>query len=245
LEKAGLPASVAPDGIGRSDVVLSLVTPAAALEAAIAVAPHLKQGAIYVDLNSVSGQATVDIAGIVEAQGARFVDAAVMGPVPLLKLQVPIILSVAAAAFYNQLAKRRGFQTCVLSRRPGDASSLKMLWSVITKGTIALFTEALVAAHRLELLEPLIGMLGREYGPTGSPAMITRLLSSTTVSGSRRLDEMREVRKVLAGASVPAWTVEATEKWIGELSRITGVRSLQNVERVVAAVSDGLKQERE
>src|SRR2546428_2594441 len=41
LEKAGLPASVAPDGISRSDVVLSLVTPAAALEAATAVAPHL------------------------------------------------------------------------------------------------------------------------------------------------------------------------------------------------------------
>jgi hypothetical protein len=115
-----------------------------------------------------------------------------------------------------------------------------MLWSVITKGTIGLYAEALTAAYRLGLLPELQKLLAREYGNTGAEAMVLRFLRSTTLSGARRLDEIEEVRKTLEAASVPAWTVQATASWIRELAEMKAPGSAQSVEEVIAAISQEL-----
>jgi len=243
LDALGLTAIHEPEAIGDASVVISAVTPAAALKVAEDVAAHLKPDCIYVDMNSISGPTEMQVARIVEEQGGRFVDAAIMGPMPILQLQVPIVLSGHAASDFHQLALPLGLNTSVLSSRPGDASSLKMLWSVITKGSIALLAEALTAAYRLGLLAPMKELLAQEYGNTGSEAMILRLLRSTSRSGARRLHEMYEVKKTLQSVSVPAWTVETTLQWISELSTMTTPSNAQNVEEVVRAISEELDSE--
>jgi 3-hydroxyisobutyrate dehydrogenase-like beta-hydroxyacid dehydrogenase len=163
-----------------------------------------------------------------------------MGPVPLMKLAVPILVSGTAAREFHHLAGLQGLTTTVLSSQAGDASSLKMLWSVMTKGTIALLAESLTAAHRLGLLEPLLGLIGQEYGNTGTPAMVMRMLRSTAASGDRRLVEMQEARRTLDGAAVPSWAVEATMRWIAALNGMPGVADGQTVPEVVRAASDAL-----
>ncbi len=228
-------------GVRGARVVMSLVTPDAALDAARTVTPHLDNGAFYVDFNSIAGQTARAIAEIVEAHGARFVDAAVMGSVLLQKLRVPIWLSGADAREFHDLAIRQGLHTTVISERPGDASALKMLWSVMTKGTIGLYAEALLAAHRLGLLQPMLEMIARDYGATGSPAMILRMLGSTAASGDRRLGEMDEARKTLAEAGVPSWTVDATVKWIAALNGLPDVADALSVPDVVKAASEALE----
>lgn len=240
LRAHGLIATLDPSDVTRASVVVSLVTPDAATDVAEGVAPFLRPGAFYVDMNSISGEAAVCIAAIVEGRGARFVDAAVMGPVPLMKLQVPIWLSGTSAEEFHALAATRGLATAVISSRAGDASSLKMLWSVMTKGTIALLAESLTAAQRLGLLEPLLGLLKQEYGNTGTPAMIMRMLRSTAVSGGRRLEEMGGARRTLDAAGVPAWTVEATMRWIAALNGMPRVAEAETVPEVVEAVSNAL-----
>jgi 3-hydroxyisobutyrate dehydrogenase-like beta-hydroxyacid dehydrogenase len=220
--------------------VLSLVTPDAALEVARSIEAHLDAGTLYVDFNSIAGQTAQAVAEIVEGRGARFVDAAVMGPVPLQKLKVPIWLSGTAAHEFDDLARRQGLNTTVVSERAGDASALKMLWSVMTKGTIGLYAESLVAAHRLGLLQPMLDMIAREYGATGTSAMILRMLGSTAASGDRRLGEMEEARKTLEAAGVPSWTVAATAKWIAALNGLPGVAAAGSVPEVVKTASDAL-----
>jgi 3-hydroxyisobutyrate dehydrogenase-like beta-hydroxyacid dehydrogenase len=233
--------SLDPSGVRGARIVLSLVTPDSALDVAQAVAPHLDRGALYVDFNSIAARTAHAIAEIVEGRGARFVDAAVMGPVPLLKLRVPVWLSGGAAGEFREIAQRRGLNTTVVSERAGDASALKMLWSVMTKGTIGLYAEALVAAHRLGLLQPMLEMIAREYGVTGTSAMILRMLGSTAASGERRLGEMEEARKTLEDAGVPAWTVAATVKWIAALNGLPGVADARDVPDVVKAASEALE----
>src|SRR5688500_10696324 len=83
LSECGLKATPDPAAVREASVVLSLVTPDAAREAAEVVAPFLSPATLFVDMNSIAGQTAVEIARIVEARGARFVDAAVMGPIPL------------------------------------------------------------------------------------------------------------------------------------------------------------------
>ena len=98
----------------------------------LSVSTKLKPTAIYVDVNSVSHPTIEQIADAIESGGARFVDAAIMGPVPLLKLEVPINLAGNAAEDFHHYAKTLGFNTKILSSLAGDASTLKMLWSVMT-----------------------------------------------------------------------------------------------------------------
>jgi len=245
LRDCGLTSTADPSAVQKGDVVLSLVTPDAALDAAQIVAPSLRPGAFYVDMNSIAGTTAAAIAEVVEGRGARFVDAAVMGPVPLMGLAVPIWLSGADAVEFHAVAATRGLTTTVLSARPGDASSLKMLWSVMTKGTIALLAEALTGAHRLGLLGPLLELLGREYGNTGSSAMVLRMLRSTAVSGTRRLQEMDEARKTLCSVAVPSWTVDAAIRWIATLAAMPAIAGEQTVPDVVKALSDALREARD
>jgi 3-hydroxyisobutyrate dehydrogenase-like beta-hydroxyacid dehydrogenase len=69
-----------------SDIVLSMVTDDAALQAVTdgpdGILAGLTTGARYVDMSSVSPQASVQIAGRVRALGARMLDAPVSGSVP-------------------------------------------------------------------------------------------------------------------------------------------------------------------
>lgn len=245
LRECGLTATGEPAAVQTSTVVLSLVTPEAALDVARTVAPFLRPGTLYVDMNSIAGETAAAIAELVESRQARFVDAAVMGPVPLMALTVPIWLSGAAAADFHTLATGCGLSTTVLSTRAGDASSLKMLWSVMTKGTIGLLAEALTGAHRLGLLDPLLDLLAREYGNTGSSTMVLRMLRSTAVSGTRRLQEMDEARKTLDSVAVPSWTVDATIRWIATLAAMPGIADHRAVADVVKALSDALRSTRD
>jgi 3-hydroxyisobutyrate dehydrogenase-like beta-hydroxyacid dehydrogenase len=223
-----------------SEVIVSAVPPASALEIAQDVAQHLSPGSLYVDMNSVSGPTVKQIDAVIEARGGRCVDAAIMGPVPLMGCQVPIILSGSAALEFDAISKAFGLNTSVLSMQVGDASSLKMLWSVITKGTIALLAESLIAAYRLDLLEPLRELLAQEYGNTGSDAMIRRMLRSTVRSGARRLGEMDEARKTLESAAVPTWTTVSTKSWIQELASMAGAENSKSVDELVQSISDEL-----
>ncbi|MGQ0570041.1 MAG: NAD(P)-binding domain-containing protein, partial [Armatimonadota bacterium] len=76
LSECDLKATPDPAAVREASVVLSLVTPDAAREAAEMVAPFLSPATLFVDMNSIAGQTAVEIARIVEARGARFVDAA-------------------------------------------------------------------------------------------------------------------------------------------------------------------------
>jgi 3-hydroxyisobutyrate dehydrogenase-like beta-hydroxyacid dehydrogenase len=240
LGASRLASSSDPAAVHDARVVLSLVTPDAALDAAHVVVPHLRRGAIYGDFNSVAGETAAEIAGIVERGGARFVDAAIMGPVPLMKLEVPIWISGAAAEEFHRLAGAQGLTTTVLSAKAGDASALKMIWSVMTKGTIALLAEALIAAHRLDLLKPILSFLAEEYGNTGTPTMILRMLRSTAASGARRVGEMREAKRTLESVDVPTWTVDATIRWLTALTGMREAEAAGSPAEVIRAASEAL-----
>ena len=67
--------------VGKSDVVLAVCPPHAALDVARAVAGHAFRG-LYVDGNAVAPTTSRSIAKIVEAAGATYVDGGIIGPPP-------------------------------------------------------------------------------------------------------------------------------------------------------------------
>ena len=80
-----------------ADILLSTVTSSSASDAARQTAPFLQPRHIYVDLNSVSPALKREIAEVIAAGGARFVEAAVMAPVLPYGHRVPMLLGGEAA----------------------------------------------------------------------------------------------------------------------------------------------------
>src|SRR5688500_6197454 len=71
--------------VGRADIILSVLVPSEAVAAAERVAGALRAtGAapLYADCNAIAPRTTADVGSIVEAAGARFVDASIIGPPP-------------------------------------------------------------------------------------------------------------------------------------------------------------------
>jgi 3-hydroxyisobutyrate dehydrogenase-like beta-hydroxyacid dehydrogenase len=71
----------------ESDVVLSVLVPAAATKAAEQVAEvigSVGKSILYVDANAISPHKVRSIAQIIESKGGEFIDASIIGPPPLI-----------------------------------------------------------------------------------------------------------------------------------------------------------------
>src|SRR5262245_64745921 len=106
-----------------SDGLLSTVTANRSLEAAEQTAPFLSPRHIYADLNSVSPALKQTLGRVVESCGARFVEAAVMSPVPRHGAATPMFLCGAHAREFARLLSPYGMKLEVISERIGAASA--------------------------------------------------------------------------------------------------------------------------
>ena len=157
------------------DVLLATVTASSALEAAEQNAPHLTDKHLYADLNSVSPDLKRSIGQLVEAQGARFVEVAIMLPVPPHGHRVPMFLGGAHAQALVDLLAPFGMNLEIISDQIGAASATKMCRSIIVKGLEALMFECVLGAVPYGADERVFATLeeampGMNWRPTFSSA---------------------------------------------------------------------------
>ena len=193
-EQAGIEAVPDDDALVReADLLLSILVPAQALRLARQIAAALGRTGtdlLYVDCNAVAPQTARRIAEVVEAAGANFADAGIIGPPPKTGART---VFYASGAHAKSLAALRDFGLDVrpVGERPGDASAVKMCYAALTKGTTALMTELSVAAERL-----------------GVTAVLRQEFSE---SQQAPLDRMAK--------AVPAMIPKA-HRWVGEMEEI-------------------------
>src|ERR1700728_1221806 len=200
------------------DIVLSAVTASSALPAAKEVAPHLRRGQVYVDMNSVSPDTKKQIGREIEKVGADFVEAAVMAAVKPTRMKTPILLGGARAAQMAEELRRFGMDATAASDRIGVASAIKMCRSVVMKGLAALAIESLFAARRYGAEDAVIASFARTYPGMGWDTGLPDALTRRAVEHScRRESEMREVVETLKAAGMNYGMASATadlQKWL-------------------------------
>ncbi|MGH7192330.1 MAG: DUF1932 domain-containing protein, partial [Candidatus Saccharimonadales bacterium] len=196
--------------VAASDVILSLVPPAAAVDVARQVAGCATAlPPLYVDVNSISPETALEIEQILGDCGIRFVDAAIHGLASRLPEQGRMYLSGPAA---NELARQwqAVVPTRVVSEQPGRASAMKMLLSGISKGLVALFLEIALAAREADLLDAFLKNCDDFY-----PAIMSavgRMLPTYPRHAERRAQEIGELEAMLRGLGLrPGMTAEARE----------------------------------
>jgi 3-hydroxyisobutyrate dehydrogenase-like beta-hydroxyacid dehydrogenase len=152
-EAAGIEA--VPDDarlVREADALLSILVPSRAVELAERMAGALQETGsdlLYVDCNAVAPQTARQIAEVVEAAGARFVDAGIIGPPPTPGASgTRFYASGADVGTFVQL-RDYGLNVRPVGDEPGQASAVKMCYAALTKGTCALMAELSVAAERL------------------------------------------------------------------------------------------------
>jgi 3-hydroxyisobutyrate dehydrogenase-like beta-hydroxyacid dehydrogenase len=181
-----------PAGLRDADWIISAVTADQSLIAARSLLPHLVQGQVLIDLNSVSPGRKRETAAEVEAAGAIYLDMAVMAPVHPRGHRTPVLLAGEEA---DRLAKEMevlGFNGRVVGEKTGAATAIKMVRSLFVKGLEAITVEALLAAEASGCFEEILDSLSTSYPGLDLPKTASYQFERTLRHGARRAAEMRE-----------------------------------------------------
>lgn len=226
------PATV-PAELSACDAVLSLVTPATALDAAVAFAPSAAVGVLYVDLNSTAPADKRAVAAAMPA--ARVVDGVLTGGgIRLDGAAIPISLAGPDAAEAAALLTGLGLAASVVGSDVGAAAALKMLRGVVIKGLEALCVEALLAAAELDLVEPLLDDVAASLDRPARE-FLSMLVTTHVAHAGRRRVEAEKVRDTVAASGVAPVMASATAEVLGRTADALG-----GSVRVPAGVTEAL-----
>ncbi len=142
--------------IERCDVILSTASTHVAVEIARESARYLTPGKIYADMNSTSASVKNRIAGIVAPTKAHFVEGAILSAVGETGAKAAILVCGEKAEEFSRLMNDLGLiNVKYFSPKIGEASQVKMIRSVFSKGVECLLLEMLIAGRRAGVAEYL------------------------------------------------------------------------------------------
>jgi 3-hydroxyisobutyrate dehydrogenase-like beta-hydroxyacid dehydrogenase len=231
----------------ESDVIVSLVSPAAAGQVAgdfCTVAKRSRPGALYVDANSIGPELKLAIAGQLANVSVDFVDGAINGLAKNLTSGGTLFLSGARAGDVAALVGK-AMRVSVLGDQVGQAATMKMLLGGLSKGLCALFLELAVMAQRREMLPQMLEACGKIY--PGVTTVIDRMLPTYALHAERRATEMRELDRTSRETAMEPCVIDAIRQLHDGLAQIAfnaadGSTVTSLIERVVAEglLADGV-----
>ena len=187
--------------VKRSSVILSICPPHAALDVAAQVAGTGYTG-IYVDANAISVVTAEQVAGIVTALGATYVDGGIIGMPPEVAGHTRLYLAGPRAHEVRLLFGRSALDARIADGSAYAASAVKMAYAAWTKGSSAL----LLAARALARAGGVERTLLAEWA-LSQPSLADRsedAAASAAAKGWRWVAEMEEIAASMTTAGLPA-----------------------------------------
>ena len=197
--------------LAAAGAVFSVVTGVEAKNAALAAREVLKPGTLFFDVNTLTGPQTADIAQEMYKAGIDYVDFAAMGGFATSGHKVPFVVSGPAAQRAAAFLQPFGFKVEVMSERAGDASSVKIIRSVMVKGMEALGVECMVAAHRAGLVQEVLDCFSDIDARTFA-GMVKSLTTTHVVHAKRRMEEMDKAKENLLELGIQPLMSERTRE---------------------------------
>jgi 3-hydroxyisobutyrate dehydrogenase-like beta-hydroxyacid dehydrogenase len=186
--------------LSRSAVIFSICPPHAALDVGRQVADSGYSG-IYVDANAISVATAAEVASVVTAGGATYVDGGIIGLPPEAPGHTRLYLSGERAGQVRALFGRSALDARIAEGPPFAASAVKIAYAAWTKGTSAL----LLAIRALARAEGVEQTLLAEWA-LSQPALgrqSERAADSAALKGWRWIAEMHQIAESMAAADLP------------------------------------------
>jgi len=195
--------------VDGAQIVLSVNWAIVALDVARDALPLLRPGCIYADLNTAGPALKRELAAIVAPSRARFVDVAMMSPVPPLGIRVPMFLAGDGAAELAEFLRPLGTPLEIVGTQPGEAAARKLTRSVFFKGMSGAVCEALEAARAAGVEDWLRSDITKTF-VGADETLLDRIVEGTHKHAKRRAHEMRDAGDLLDTLGVPATMTRAT-----------------------------------
>jgi 3-hydroxyisobutyrate dehydrogenase-like beta-hydroxyacid dehydrogenase len=235
----------AVEAVATADLVVSAVTAGQDLAAARSVVGRMKASAYFLDVNSVSPSVKTQAAALIDASGARYVEAAIMSPISPKRVASPMLFGGKHAAEFLPLAQDLGFSGAeVFSDQIGRASAAKMCRSVMIKGMEALLTESLLSARHYGVESTVIDSLRNLFPAADWPTLARYMISRSLVHGRRRAEEMREVAQTVHQAGLQPHMSAACAERQDWAARFRDAATIEELDAMLDAVLSRAKAEK-
>jgi 3-hydroxyisobutyrate dehydrogenase-like beta-hydroxyacid dehydrogenase len=200
----------------RSELILSVVPPGISVEVSRKLLNSLKPGHFYLDLTSSFPGDMKSVASMVVASGAHFVDGAMMGALPVDGHKVLIYVAGNQAETVASRLNAIGMNVKLVGSEPGQASAVKLILGVATKGFGSILLEMFQASHYFGVDGPVLEAHAQFFAK-GLQAYIDRNVGSSAIYAGRRVVEMEASAKLLKSIGIDPIMTEATVarlKWL-------------------------------
>ena len=209
-----------------ADLVLSLVGAISAATVLDQALPAMDAAAVFVDMNTSGPDDKRLLASRAAARGIRFVDAAIMAPVPRARIDTPLLLSGPGVGALLPVLGALRIPATDVGPEPGAAARLKLLRSVFMKGLAAVVVESMHAAEVVGAEDWLIDQIESELGASGRNA-VQHLIDGTTKHAVRREVEMLEVRALLQSLDAPHPMTDGAIEWLRAIAARTALPGVE------------------
>lgn len=190
------------EAVAGSDLVLSVNSASASVDALRAGLAGAAPGCLWADLNTASPAVKRRLGEIAGETGTGFADVSLMAPVPGKGLRTPMLASGPDAERCAVLLRPLGATVEVLDGPAGLAAERKLLRSVFYKGLAATVVEALDAARSAGCEEWLREHIAAEL-TRADASTLDRLIDGSHRHAVRREAEMRAAADMLHDLGVP------------------------------------------
>jgi 3-hydroxyisobutyrate dehydrogenase-like beta-hydroxyacid dehydrogenase len=226
--------------VARSSVILSICPPHAALDVAKQVAAAGYTGH-YVDANAISAASAEQVAAVVTAAGATYIDGGIIGLPPETAGHTRLYLSGPHANEVRPLFNRSPLDARIAEGPLYAASSVKMAYAAWTKGSTAL----LLAARALARASGVERTLLAEW-QLSQPSLIAqseRSAGAAAAKGWRWVAEMEEIAASMSAAGLPDGFHDASAELFDRASRAdvpTGRRTVTTAKETLDTIMSSL-----
>lgn len=218
----------------RANIVLCLTSASSALPIAQKIKPFLRKEQYYADLNSASHITKKRISETLADSPAKFVDIAIMAPVPSWGSKVPLVACGEGAKALTIELNEIGMHIKYIGEEVGLAALNKMIRSVFMKGFVALLCETIFAASQSNMIDDVLESIKVSlYEEKEFTELVNLHLTGMVPHSSRFTHEMEEALITLEELGEDASMTKATiekMRWFTEEGYIEEFASI-GVER--------------
>jgi 3-hydroxyisobutyrate dehydrogenase-like beta-hydroxyacid dehydrogenase len=205
-----------------SSFIISAVTASNTLTVAQEAAKFIRQGTVFLDLNSASPGTKQQCAVLIDAAGGQYVEAGVMTSVPPYDIKVPMLLGGYPAENLASMLSKWELDAKAVSDKIGVASAIKMCRSVMIKGLEALVIESYSTARAYGVEDHMIATLQETFPSIDWTKQGAYFFSRVAQHGKRRAEEMREAARTVSEAGfepLMASAIAAKQQWVADQAK--------------------------
>lgn len=191
-----------------SDLLFSCVWPETALSVAKNCSSGLEDGNVYLDVNSIAPSTARQIETTVTEAGSSFLNGGLLDSINQYGTDVSLALGGRNHVDMATFLEDEGFTVQDLGSDPERPAVLKLSRSVVMKGVLALFVEALLPALKYDLTEEVLESVDESFERQTMAEFIRFLLVDTTSNAERRAGELTEINSMMENMDYQSEVVE-------------------------------------